>query len=72
LLNYFRQGFLNAKAVQKVFEVFNEKISEEDVESKKFYDIERSLCDIDLLKFVGCSSGKMTFKEFQEFFKKNL
>jgi len=55
-----------------VFEVFNEKISEEDVESKKFYDIERSLCDIDLLKFVGCSSGKMTFKEFQEFFKKNL
>jgi len=53
-----KQGYLNAKAVQKVFELFNEKVTESDVEN--------------LLKFVGCSSGKMTFQEFKDFFKKNL
>jgi len=29
-------GYLNAKMLQKVFEVFNEKVSEADVESKWF------------------------------------
>jgi len=58
LFDQEKQGYLNAKAVKKVFEVFNEKVTEEDIEN--------------LLKFVGCSGDRMTFHEFKEFFKKNL
>jgi len=58
MFDYEQKGYLNAQMLQKVFEVFNEKVTEADAEN--------------LMKFIGCSGNKMTFNEFKDFFRKNL